>query len=308
MSPLKVLFGGNSSHPLWKDNVFRAKFALRSLFYPVSTFRYIKKITSLDIYPQVISIQGIILAKHHRVYLKKGSSVAERVKYITDHYSLINSMSNISLKNILISQSVVSIAQFSGKQGEEFTLYCKPGNFDREGEITIIMDYQGHTVSLITFSIVNINNKRTLLIGGLQGPNNEGASDLIREATKSASGLFPKRIMMEVISVFSGLLSAESVCAVSDDMHVFKSSRYHRKKGKLLSSYNDFWLSLGGTLKDDNTFELPVIIERKKIEDIASKKRSEYKRRYQLLDDMKDSILTTASGEAVTVSHQAVTV
>lgn len=78
-------------------------------------------------------------------------------------------MSNISLKNILISQSVVSIAQFSGKQGEEFTLYCKPGNFDREGEITIIMDYQGHTVSLITFSIVNINNKELCLLAGFRG-------------------------------------------------------------------------------------------------------------------------------------------
>ncbi|WP_267881362.1 DUF535 family protein [Xenorhabdus nematophila] len=58
----------------------------------------------------------------------------------------------------------------------------------------------------------------------------------------------------------------------------------------MVADYNAFWESLSGIRKENNDFHLPSIIERKSLDDIPSKKRAEYRRRYQLLDELENSI------------------
>ena len=53
-----------------------------------------------------------------------------------------------------------------------------------------------------------------------------------------------------------------------------------------MADYDSFWLSIGGEKQDNGNFMLPLVMPRKTIEEIASKKRSEYRRRYALLDSL----------------------
>lgn len=50
-----------------------------------------------------------------------------------------------------------------------------------------------------------------------------------------------------------------------------------------------FWLSIGAESTAEGYFRLPMTIARKSLEEIASKKRAEYRRRYQLLDTLESS-------------------
>ncbi|CDL31726.1 Virulence factor VirK [Enterobacter hormaechei] len=85
----------------------------------------------------------------------------------------------------------------------------------------------------------------------------------------------------------AGAFPVEQILAVSNATHIYRSWRYRKKKeGKLLADYDSFWRSLGGQQQDNGNFALPLTMPRKPMEEIASKKRSEYRRRYTLLDSL----------------------
>jgi uncharacterized protein VirK/YbjX len=83
-------------------------------------------------------------------------------------------------------------------------------------------------------------------------------------------------------------MDVEMIRAVSNETHIYRSVRYRRKKqDKLHADYNSFWESLGGNVDDNGDYLLPLTLPRKPMEEIASKKRSEYRRRYELLDGLQ---------------------
>ena len=60
--------------------MFRFKFALRSLVFPVTTFNYLNELAKLPFLPQLLKMQGLLPAKPHRPYLRAGFSVAQRAQ------------------------------------------------------------------------------------------------------------------------------------------------------------------------------------------------------------------------------------
>ena len=70
-----------------------------------------------------------------------------------------------------------------------------------------------------------------------------------------------------------------------------RALRYRFSKGRHLhASYDEFWQSLGATRYGAFRWTLPAGMERKSLESIASKKRAEYRRRFQLLDEIEQAI------------------
>lgn len=292
---------------LWCSKNFRFKFALRTLVYPVTTHRYLSQLAALPQLPQLLTVQGLLPAKLHRPYLRAGFSVAQRAQAILDHYHLMAALENTTLRQLLQSPGANLLTRFKGKNDESFVIHCCPGRFDREGEITLELRYEEKLIASMSFSIFNENQQRSLLIGGLQGPRKHISNDVIRDATKAAQGLFPKRLLMEVVCILAQQCGVQVISAVGDTTHVFRSLRYRHSKGDhFFASYSEFWQSLGGEARADGVFTLPLQMARKSLDDIASKKRAEYRRRYELLDNLTQQVLQAAGvPEVRDVSHAA---
>ncbi len=228
--------------------------------------------------------------------------MAQRAPAILDHYQLMDRLANNQLCQLLLSPTGNLLARFTGKNEEQFALYCCSGHYDREGEITLLLNYQDMTLASLSFSIIQEQQQRTLLIGGLQGPRKHISNDVIRDATKAAHGVFPKRLLMEAVFILAAQCGVQAITAVGDTTHVFRSLRYRHSKGdKFFASYSEFWLSLGGEMRRDELFTLPLSMARKELEEIASKKRAEYRRRYALLD----TLVLQAAGAERDVAHAA---
>nr|CBX71450.1 hypothetical protein YEW_CS11200 [Yersinia enterocolitica W22703] len=96
---------------------------------------------------------------------------------------------------------------------------------------------------------------------------------------------------MEATCCLAELMGITQIIAVGNATHVYQNWRYRAKKrDKLHADYDNFWLSLGGEQCSEGHFNLPARIARKPIEDIASKKRAEYRRRYQLLAQLENGL------------------
>ena len=181
------------------------------------------------------------------------------------------------------------LLELAGKDDSRFTLSASSaGKAEREGETTLwLRDGDGIVLASATFSVSRQQDRWQLTIGGLQGPRSNISHEVIKRATRACYGLFPKRLLMEFIWLMAARCGIQHIYGVSDNGHVFRALRYRLSKGRHFhASYDEFWQSIEGVADGAWRWRLPLKLERKTLESIASKKRAEYRRRFQLLDDM----------------------
>lgn len=70
---------------------------------------------------------------------------------------------------------------------------------------------------------------------------------------------------------------------------IYLAARYkHQEKRKIHADYDEFWQSLGAKeRKEEALWCLPEQLIRKTMEEIPSKKRSQYRNRYAVLDEIQ---------------------
>lgn len=276
----------------WNSVHFRFKFAIRSLLMPVSTFQILRFLTSSPSGFEIISAQPRIPCRIQRPYLSTAVSRRESIDAIKYHYQLLDDKIKTHGIRKHLSQNGIELCSFHGKDGSEYVVrFISTYRLDKEGESSIIVSTSsGVMLSEITFTFCKRIGLRTVIIGGLQGPNHNGAQAEIKAATKNMYGLFPKRVALESLIFLAEEMGIESILAVSNENHVYNSARYRSRSKLMHSDYNAFWEMSGGEILPDGFYNLPTKILKKNLEEVASKKRSEYRSRYKLIDRLSDYI------------------
>ncbi len=269
----------------------KIKFILRTFYY----YKWVKSITEFVLSHEYLSFTvfnyPILMSKIHRPYLRLNMGVEEKVKIIKDSYKFIDKFCPFKMKEILYKDGNIEIGNFYGKNNEKFNVYLSLYSFyDKEGEFNIYLKNSNKiTLAKITFSVKFVDFKYKIIIGGVQGAEKDIAHKEIKKATKEMYGLFPKKVVLESLYFYEEEIGLETIkLGVGDKEHVYKAKRYKRKRS-IVASYDEFWSSVNGESKD-GIWVLPKSLKRKKIEDIPSKKRGQYKKRFTLLDTLKDSI------------------
>jgi len=284
---LSLFKGKYTPHELWRVKTFRHKFMLRSLVMPFSTHKLLKFITTHPSYEKILHAQPRLPCRLHRPYLTNRLSRHDGAEAIIYHYNMMHKM----LDTDAFSQHLDNrfrVAEFEVKSGDIYDLsFIAAHRLDREGEASLILhDADGEMLCEITFVLCERAGKKSLIIGGMQGPNSENAQQKVHVATKNLYGIFPKKLVYEALIVMARIFNVESIAAVSNETHVYQSLRYHNRQKRMHADYNSFWEMMGGVLNGEGYYELACESSRKTIESIVSKKRAEYRRRYDLLDDI----------------------
>ena len=287
---LSLISGKVKPGKLWYDPEYRIKYLFRSLAWPVATHKMLTAITEEPVMREVLPIQHTLPSKIHRPYLYNGMPIAARTHAIISHYQYVKQLSSLRLRQAMLTQQGVELVNFAGKNGETFTvtLACT-GRCEREGEVNLLFRRNGVQLAMLTFAVTTVDGEKVAMIGGIQGAHRDTPHELIREATKACYGLFPKRLLMETLTLICAETGVTKIEAVSDNGHIFRSLRYRLKKRSLFhASYNEFWETLNAQPSGNKLYSLPLSFPRKPLEEIASKKRSEYRKRYDLLDTLRE--------------------
>jgi len=276
----------------WNKRSFRRKFMLRSILMPRLSREWMNELSQWSHLDTLLTRQPRLPVRLHRPYLAVNFSRHQVLDALRYHYTLLSeAMSSEELTTYLNTQAL-TLAKIEGKNGDTFTLELTMQiNLDKEGDSTILMrNADGDVLAEMTFTLLDYQNQRTLFIGGLQGGKRDLPHEAIQNATKSCHGLFPKRLVMEAVCRFAERLHVDQILAVSNDVHIFRGERYQDKNKKILSDYDTFWEAVGGERDNEGYFHIPVAIARKDIAEIASKKRAEYRRRYELMDAIQSQM------------------
>ena len=142
-----------------------------------------------------------------------------------------------------------------------------------------LRDNEGKRLYMATFALVD----GKLLTASIQDPAGEEAKNLVRSLTKQLHGLRPQQLMVTALQYFSASLKLGGVIGIAQEHQV--KLRWRLKK-RVKMNYDLFWQENGATLESDGYWHLPQTPPRKDLAEIESKKRSMYRKRYQMLDNM----------------------
>lgn len=277
----------------WENPAYRRKFVLRSLAKPLATARLLDDLSHQPYLEKLLAVQPGLPCRAHRPYLTANFNRKDAVNALSFHYHTLTQALPEHLLQQHYSARGARLATITGKDENFYHLdLCAIAFADKEGEATITLSRDdGIALAGLTFTLCQQNGKPTLFIGGLQGAKSDIPHEYIQIATKACHGLFPKRLVLEAACLIAHRLGVSQILAVSNGAHIYSSWRYaKKKKDKIHADYDSFWESMSGELTPAGFYQLPLNMLRKPIEEIASKKRAEYRRRYSLLDEMMSQI------------------
>jgi uncharacterized protein len=159
----------------------------------------------------------------------------------------------------------------------------------REGMLTLNLADDSNSIYSLSFVFAEEPAGLVALIGGMQGNDAPDANDLYRQLTKTAHGMRPRDLLIEVFRTMCGEIGVVRIGAVSDAAR-HQQSRYslsrHRGTDPVETRYDQVWSDRGGSLREDGFFDLPVVKARRADADVPANKRAMYRRRYAMLDDI----------------------
>lgn len=215
-------------------------------------------------------------------FLDRSFSSQERLEHIK--YNLI------AMEELLGDELFASL--LSGEQKEVFALpwglQCVltfNGAFE-EGFLALELKSEDLYFYHCSIAFAPCDKGRAVFIPCMQGlGNGEEVREKIKEVTKKNFGLRPQNLLLETLRALAKFWGISTILAVGQTQQV----RYKPLgKKNYFVDYDAMWKDCGGELKG-RYFELSEV-KQKNLSEIPSQKRSMYKKRFALLDELRVQI------------------
>ena len=219
--------------------------------------------------------------KAYYPFLQKDFNNQRKLKYLEEHFKVISNFKK-KYQHELYDNAILLLDM--SKYHIEMNLKLQYDHFSRhEGEITIFFEDRNSLKKI--FKITGLLSKNIFYIGGVQG---QTSNDLMRSLTKECFGMRPHNFLLYCLMEFSQNLGCSSLYAIKNNFHV--SNARARTRGKVLFDYDAFFRELNIIAETPSWNILNAKYQLKDISEIKSKKRSMYKKRYELLENISTDI------------------
>ena len=133
----------------------------------------------------------------------------------------------------------------------------------------------------------------TLLMGNVQGPSlKDDGLDRIRDATHAAHGMRPPHLLVHALRVLAAAWGATRLQGVDPENHV--KGRWNLRDSRLRFDYRGFWAEHEAVRDDSGNWTLPLATTLRPLEEVPSKRRAMYRRRYAMLEALQVAVDTLA--------------
>lgn len=237
--------------------------------------------------------------KPFRPYLHKDLIRAECHRVLREHYLFLQHHAPGMLVEALLNNRPFLLNEHSaGDLAEPLLLnFTYARHMQQEGELTLSIGWPDSLDTLhdhrwicsLTFLLQYGASGWEILVGGVQGGHSERSKEDIKTATHIFHGLRPKHLLIHLLREIAAVWGVSRIYAITDGAHCLKRARY-RGRIKIVSSYDELWQDAGGHPAANGFYSLPVQQHHRSIEDVPSRKRSQYRKRYALMDSIDAEI------------------
>ncbi|ETS92175.1 DUF535 family protein [Veillonella sp. AS16] len=279
----------------------------RTFLHTMRSIRNKREINILEEYfskyepdPTLLKHQVGLFELMTRFFLFKSSTPQERLQAVIDHFDYIKSiftdeaireMYSVDKDNFYDDVSRMKrgfVVWESEDPDMEARLYYGAGQ-RKEGLLTLLLTLEHQGIYHANFRFgKGFGGEPAMWIGTVQGYKD--GLDNAKIVTKKMFGYRPKNFIMFLLRHIANICKVQSIYAVSDEGFYANTHlvRGHRAK---VAKLDPLWQESGGQICDDERFyKIPLEEYRKPIEEIKSQKRSQYRKRYELLDQYEREI------------------
>ena len=270
-----------------------AVFVTRCAFNARKMRNIIKFFNDNEFFKKIAENFPYVYEQPTRAFFYHKSTFEERIKLIEDHMKFLKA--TIKPEIILDLYSDKSLKLWKMELGEEFqsmelVLRIEPGQ-RKEGLLALMLLLpDGEPIYQIIFWIARDKlGDWSMWIGAMQGPNMDDAKEVVKKITKKCHSYRTKNLILYATQAVARTLDLRKIYAVTNEGYY--ANNHVRSDRKLKTSFSDFWIEVGGSHTDDPRFDsLPLNETRKSEEEIPTRKRAVYRRRFALLDEIDSSI------------------
>jgi uncharacterized protein VirK/YbjX len=180
------------------------------------------------------------------------------------------------------ARAPVVLARFHGRSGGEYRIELSAiGSYEREGEMILQLSDGELPVYSTVFSFVARDGGTELGIGCIQGPKGQDGLERIRLATRELHGLRPKNLLVRLAREIGHLYGCERMLLVANANRTVRSAT---RQGRVHADYDATWEEMGAQRGADGNYGMSCgPLEAPVLEEVASKKRAEVRRRHELM-------------------------
>lgn len=241
---------------------------------------------------QILEVNPFPIEQATRAFFYNKSTFEERVNLIKNHYLF---MQNILQERFFVYLSRPDWHSYVLCEGTcddktwSASLAFENGQ-RKEGLLSLEINLcTEHLYQMMFWFGYNNEGEPSLWIGAMQGPNMENARDVVKKMTKVCHGYRTKNLILYMLQAVARTMGIKQIYAVSN--YGYYANNHVRSDRKLKTNFGDFWLEAGGRETDDKRFyELPLVEKRKTMEDVPTRKRAVYRRRFAFLDEVDTEI------------------
>lgn len=278
----------------------------RKLYYVAKSWRLISSL-QVYIHPQIGSpLQRVMSQRPELVgatvwpYICTSWGAETRLQKIYEHFKAIEQLKGIPYFPVNEQLSLLDLADVADNLR---VVLDQPKWFMREGLYAINLFVLENRIYTLAFSFAFDEGAVVAYVGAIQGVDVEGILGDYKDLTKALHGMRPRDFLVEMFRTFCRCMGVTKIYAVDDAKRQHRSSYFGSKKsGELLLNYNDIWLERGGVRDSEDFFVLSVETPMRSLDEVPSKKRAMYRRRYELLQSIEERVQANLNFHAAGVS------
>ena len=169
------------------------------------------------------------------------------------------------------------------------SLFYEPGQ-RKEGILSVMLRLADQPLYQMIFWLAPDKEGETALwIGAMQGPNMDDAREIVKKATKFGHAYRTKNLILYATQAVARSLGVAHIYAVTNEGYY--TNNHLRMDKKLKTDFSEFWREAGGHETGDSRFdELPLVEPRKTMDEVPTRKRAVYRRRFAMLDELDAAV------------------
>ena len=267
-------------------------FVGRSCLHSVEMKELMEWFAADAIRQEIMDISPFPLEQVTRAFFYNESTFSERVHIVKEHITF--------LQKIFRDEWVLRLTNCYGRAFEIWQNEYEEKKWNaimrfeagqrKEGLLSVELNLgQEHLYQIMFWCAKDREQRDALWIGALQGPNMENARDIIKKITKRCFAYRTKNLILYMTQAAARAMGIERIYAVTN--YGYYANNHIRSDRKLKTNFEDFWTEAGGRPTADKRFyELPLVEPRKTMEEVPTRKRAVYRKRFEFLDTVDADI------------------
>ena len=240
---------------------------------------------STKLLKEIADIYPFVYEQPTRAFFYNKSTFDERAAIVEKHMDFVARTFRADIVRDLYSEKNISLWDGGELDGSRLAgmLYFEAGQ-RKEGMMSVMLRLEKKPLYQMIFWIApDKKGDMSMFIGAMQGPNMDNARDVVKKVTKYCHAYRTKNLILYLTQAVARSLGMKHIYAVTN--YGYYANNHVRTDRKLKTDFSEFWTEAGGHPTDDTRFdELPLVEARKTMEEVPTRKRAVYRKRFAMLD------------------------